>query len=131
MVKSESQLSFCLQLGTRRRVPKCPWVRPKTPSTATSFRRVSVEVVKQCQHSPAGRVVVTLDFRELLYHLFPKYGCRHLGVQCRGDKQLAEERTFSIFGSGMRGSGWGSFLIENSAIRPRFELGENGLCSMS
>lgn len=75
--------------------------------------------------------MVTLDFRELLYHLFPKYGCRHLGVQCRGDKQLAEERTFSIFGSGMRGSGWGSFLIENSAIRPRFELGENGLCSMS
>lgn len=78
-------------------------------------------MVKECSHSPTGRVVVTLDFRELLYHLFPEYGFLHLGVQCRGDKQLAEELTFSIFGSGMRGSGWGSFLIENSAIPPRFK----------
>ena len=61
---------------------------------------------------------------------FPSMVSVILGCNAR-DKQLAEELTFSISGSEMRGSGWGSFLIENSVIPSRFELGENGLCSMS
>lgn len=77
-----STRKICLRLGTRPRVTKCPWARPKTPCTVT---RRCAEFLYQWSTSflsPIGSVWPLS---------IPEYCVRSSGVPCLEGRRLAEE----------------------------------------